>query len=58
MITETKIETLPGYSLVLYKMDGSWRQLDRPFKDPRDAKRVAKSILQSQKFDGLTQGGL
>lgn len=58
MITATKIETLSTYSLVYYLLDGSWRQLDRPFKDPKDAKRAAKSLLQSQGFTGLTDGGL
>lgn len=60
MITQTRIDTdiVRGYSLVSYKLDGAWRQLDRPFKDPKDAKRAAKSLMQSQGFNGLTDGGL
>lgn len=58
MITATRVKTFPTYFLILYCLDGSWKQLDRPFRDLRDAKRVAKSIRQSQGFNGLTGGGL
>lgn len=47
--------------IIRYKLFSSpddWRQLDRPFRDKNDAKRVAKSIVQSQSFNGLTAGGL
>lgn len=57
-ITATKVKTFSTYSLVFYCFNSSWKQLDRPFKDPKDAKRVAKSIKQSQGFNGLTNGGL
>lgn len=47
-----------SYSMVYYKMGGTWHQHPRPFKDPKDAKRVAKSIKDSQGFNLLTTGGM
>lgn len=58
MITKTKIETLSSYSLIHYLLDGTWRQYPRPFKDVGDAKRVAKSLIDSQSFNLSTTGGL
>ena len=46
------------YSIISYKMGGSWHDYTRPYKDAKDARRVAKSILDSQSFNLSTTGGI
>lgn len=47
------------YFQITYQIqDGTWHQYYRCFKDPKDARRVAKSILESQSFNLSTSGGV
>lgn len=56
-VTPTVLSGQP-YSIVSYKMGGSWHDYTRLYKDAKDARRVAKSILDSQSFNLSTTGGL